>query len=305
MKLFFKRRAVFISIIIIFIGWGLFAANEYKSWWNENNYAYDYYINQCNNEHRDIEKYSDEWCNQIIESGKPVKPDTITVFFDLLGNYSLRYLQIIAPLFIIAMAIWNFHKDLKSENYKNIITRMDYKKYIKKNVLNSLKCSIFLPIFLVYVFVLAYLLSGHFDIKATIAAYPGYLLIDSKYLNYFPIFIFVYICNLIFHSIFWINIGYILTKKGKNIVVTLVSSFLCYIAIFIISELFIGGFLLSKLFGIANAMNYLNLANIWVYSDVDNIFILLFYGIFLVITSFSVLLLTYKDKEGVVIENEK
>lgn len=305
MKLFFKRRAVVIAVITIFIGWGLLTANEYKSWWNENNYAYDYYIKQCNNENRDIEKYSDEWCNQIIESGKPVNPDTITVFFDLLGNYSLRYLQIIAPLFIIAMAIWNFHKDLKSENYKNIITRTDYKKYIKKNLLSSLKCSIFLPIFLIYIFILAYILSGHFDIKNTITAYPGYLLIDNKYLNYFPTFIFVYICNLIFHSIFWINIGYILTKKGKNIIVTLVSSFLCYIAIFIVSELFIGGFLLSKLFGIENAMNYLNLANIWVYSDVDNIFILLFYGLFLVIASFSVLVLTYKDKEGVVIENEK
>lgn len=304
MKLFFKRKAVFISVIIIFIGWGLFAANEYKSWWDENNYAYDYYINQCNNEYKNIEKYN-EWCNQIIESGKPVKPDTITVFFDLLGNYSLRYLQIVAPLFIIAMAIWNFHKDLKSENYKNIITRMDYKKYIKKNLVNSLKCSLFLPIFLIYVFILAYILSGHFDIKATMTAYPGYLLIDSKYLDYFSTFIFVYICNLIFHSIFWINIGYILTKKGKNIIVTLVSSFLCYIAIFIISELFIGGFLLSKLFGIKNAMDYLNLANIWVYSDVENIFILLFYGMFLVVISFSFLLLTYKNKEGVVIENEK
>lgn len=304
MKLFFKRKAVFISVIIIFIGWGLFAANEYKSWWDENNYAYDYYINQCNNEYKNIEKYN-EWCNQIIESGKPMKPDTITVFFDLLGNYSLRYLQIVAPLFIIAMAIWNFHKDLKSENYKNIITRMDYKKYIKKNLVNSLKCSLFLPIFLIYVFILAYILSGHFDIKATMAAYPGYLLINSKYLDYFSTFIFVYICNLIFHSIFWINIGYILTKKGKNIIVTLVSSFLCYIAIFIISELFIGGFLLSKLFGIKNAMDYLNLANIWVYSDVENIFILLFYGIFLAIISFSVLLLTYKNKEEVVIENEK
>lgn len=304
MKLFFKRKAVFISVIIIFIGWGLFAANEYKSWWDENNYAYDYYINQCNNEYKNIEKYN-EWCNQIIESGKPMKPDTITVFFDLLGNYSLRYLQIVAPLFIIAMAIWNFHKDLKSENYKNIITRMDYKKYIKKNLVNSLKCSLFLPIFLIYVFILAYILSGHFDIKATMAAYPGYLLINSKYLDYFSTFIFVYICNLIFHSIFWINIGYILTKKGKNIIVTLVSSFLCYIAIFIISELFIGGFLLSKLFGIKNAMEYLNLANIWVYSDVENIFILLFYGIFLAIISFSVLLLTYKNKEEVVIENEK
>lgn len=305
MKLFFKRRTVFITITIIFLCWGLWAAKEYKSWWHEKNYAYEYYINQCNIENRDKEKYSDEWCNQIIESGNPVKPDTITVFFDLLGNYSLRYLQIIAPVFIIAMAIWNFHKDLKSENYKNIITRMDYKKYIKKNLLNSLKCSIFLPIFLIYIFILAYLLSGHFDIKNTIDAYPGYLLIDSKYLNYFPTFIVVYLLNLFFHSIFWINIGYILTKKGKNIIVTLVSSFLCYISIFIVSELFIGGFLLSKLFGIVNAMNYLNLANIWVYSDVDNIFILLLYGMFLVIISFLVLVITYKDKEGVVIENEK
>ena len=62
---------------------------------------------------------------------------------------------------------------------------------------------------------------------------------------------------------------------------------------------------MSKLFGIKNAMDYLNLANIWVYSDVENIFILLFYGMFLVIISFSFLLLTYKNKEGVVIENEK
>lgn len=304
MKLFFKRNIAFNIVLIIFILWGLYAANEYRTWWNQNNYAYDTYVSQCENEYKNVEKYQ-EWCDQIITSGKPVKPDTMSVFFDLLGNYSLRYLQIIAPLFIIAMAIWNFHKELKSEYYKNIITRIEYKTYIKKNIIKALKYSLFLPLYLLFIFILAYILSGHFNLKETMDAYPGYLLIDSKYLNYFASFIFVFISNLILHSIFWINLGFIITKKGKNILVTLVTSFLCYIAIFIVSELFVGGFLLSKLFGIANAMNYLNLANIWVYSDVDNIFIMLFYGLFLVICSFLILLLTFKNKEGVIIENEK
>lgn len=304
MKLFFKRNIAFIVITIIFIFWGLFAANEYRTWWNQNNYAYNYYINECKNEHKNDESYKD-WCNQLIEEGQPVKPDTISVFFDLLGNYSLRYLQIIAPIFIISMAIWNFHKELKSEYYKNILTRIQYKKYMKIHIIKSLKYSFFLPIYLLFIFLLAYLLSGHFNLNATMEAYPGYLLIDNKYLNYFSTFSFVYIFNLILHSIFWINLGFIMSKNSKNILITLISSFLCYIAIFIVSEIFIGGFLLSKLFGISNAMNYLNLANIWVYSDVDNIFVMLFYGLFLVIISFLVLVSVFKNKEGVIIENEK
>lgn len=304
MKLFIKRNVAFIVVVVIFVFWGLFATNEYRTWWNDNNYAYDYYINQCENEYKNIDEYQ-EWCNQLVENGRPVKPDTLSVFFDLLGNYSLSYLQIIAPLFIIAMAIWNFHKELKSEFYKNILTRMDYKKYIIKNWMKTLKFSMFLPIYLLFVFLLAFILSGHFDLQSTMNVYPGYLLIDSRYLDYFGTFMFVYVFNLVLHSIFWINIGFVVSKKGKNILITLVSAFLSYIAIFILSEIFVGGFLLSKLFGIKDAMNYLNLANIWVYTDIDNIFVLLFYGVFLVVVSFVIFLLSFKSKEGVIIENEK
>ncbi len=288
MKLFFKRNIAFIVVVIIFLAWGLYAAIECQTVWKQREYAYDYHVQQCENEYKGVEEFQDR-CQRLVENGRPMRDDTISMFFDMIGRYTLRNLQMIGPLFIIVMAIWNFHKELKSGFYKNVLTRMDYKKYVKKSWLKSLKYIFFYPVFLIYIFLLAFLISGHFDIQATLQEYPGSLYINPEYLEIFPIFMFVYIFNLMLHSIFWINMGFILTKKGKNILITLIASFLTYIAIFMIGEIFVGGFFLSLMLGIHNAGQYMNLANIWAYADIDNIFIVLAYGAFLAIVSTLIL----------------
>jgi len=304
MTKFLKKNGIVIVVFSILLIWGAFAANEYRVWRNQNTKAYYYYVDLCENKYNNEAQYK-EYCRDLIDSGPPIKADTLTIFFDLIGRYSLNYLQLIAPIFVVAVAIWNFHKELKSGFFKNILTRIEYKRYIMKRVIYSYRFSFILPMFLLYIFLLAYILSGHFNIEETMRTYPDTLFIDEKFLPILSTFLFVYIFNLVLHSIFWINIGYILTKKSRNIIVTLTALILVYIAIFIIAEVLIGGLIFSHIFHIRSIANYLNLANIWVYEGVDTLFLMLLYGFILALSSFFIVAKLYKNKEGVIVENEK
>lgn len=304
MKNIFKNNKILIIVVAILLGWGLLAANDYRNWWNQTVEANEYYMEKCETEYLNDPQYK-QYCSELAANYPLKKSDTISIFFDILGNYSLRFIQIVAPLFIVTVAIWNFHKQLKTGFIKNIMTRMEYKKYIKSNIVRSWGYALILPVFLIIMFFISYLLSGHFDVRYTIENNPGYLFIDSKYIDVFPQFVFTYLLTLILHSIFWINLGYILSKKSRNIIVMLLSFFLTYIVIFMASEILIGGFILSNIFNIRTAMNYLNLSNIWVYEGINNLMIPVVYGLFLAVTSLLFVIKVYKDREGVIIENEK
>jgi len=303
MKKILKNNKVLVIVFAILLGWGLVAINEYRLWWNERIDASKYYMEKCESEYLNNPQY-EHLCNSLAEFGLPQKPDTISLFFDVLGNYSIRFLQIIAPLFVVVIAIWNFHEQLKTGFIKNVMTRMEYKKYIKNNLIKSWEYALILPTFLIIMFFASYLFSGHFDVRNTIKNNPGYLFIDNRYIDILPQFIFVYLFNLVLHSIFWINLGYILSKKSRNIIVTLLSFFLTYIVIFMFFEILIGGFILSRIFGITWAMHYFNLSNIWVYEGIDYLILTTIFAMFLVIISLILVVKFYNNKEEVIIENE-
>ena len=50
---------------------------------------------------------------------------------------------------------------------------------------------------------------------------------------------------------------------------------------------------------------YFNLFNIWTYTYIENLYITVLFSVLLVIISFTILYIKYKDKEGVMIEIEK
>jgi hypothetical protein len=293
MKKFIKKNYVLLSVLSILVVWGCISANQYKQWYDSNQKFYQQALEICQHEER-------AYCKYIGEK-LPEAPDTISVYFDITANSSLRNLQLFAPILIIIVAIWSFHKELRSGYYKNVLTRKSYKEYFKDHYINSLKSVMILPVFIIFVFIMSYFLSGNFNFEESMKNYPGYLFIDDKYLKILPWFSFVYVLNIILHSMFWINLGYIAMKKSNHIFVTLLSSFLLYMMIFIISEIFIGAFLFSNI----NAQDYFSLANIWAYDNVDNLWGMVVFSITLVIGSTLIVLRIYKDKENVVIENEK
>lgn len=312
MKLNLKQNKIFILIFIILIFIGLYSANEYRMFIKQSVDSHKDALEKCESGYYK-EKYPSSDFDSFCEDMKNYHPeiefkrDAFFITFYVLEHYTVSYLQVFAPLLIILAALYVFQKKLKSGFLKNIITRMEYKKYMIKSVIKSYSTSLFIPIMIIVIFIASYLISGNLDFNKTIATTDPASIPDAILNNAgkMPQFILVFLLTFIFHGMFWVNIGYIVAKRSKNIVITVVGSFIAYIVIFAISDIIIGAYLLEKTLHIKSGLYLVNFGNIWTYYDIHNLWIPLIYGLLLFISSLLVLIKTYKNKEDVIVVSEK
>lgn len=305
MKKFLKKNLVVIVICLILFGLGSIDMYNFKNHHHSSISRRNEVLERCRDTYGDDIPSDDKTCQERLVHDHYYNWDTISVYFYVLLHGNIGHLQMLAPIFVIAVSVWQFNKELKSGYFKNILMRMRYADYLKKSYLKVLKHSLIFPIFLIFMFILAYLISGHFDFEQTLLQ-EGWVdpWLELKFVKILPQFIFVFLTNFILHSIFWINIGFIMSKKSRNIILTIISSFLVYIAVFIVTEIFIGGFLLSGILGIRNVMDYFSLSNIWVYEGINHLWLTVVYALTLAGISLLALIYVYKNKEEVISENE-
>lgn len=232
------------------------------------------------------------------------KKDTYNVFMDLMMNSHLNLIQLILPIILIIPAILNLHYLLKSGIFKDISIRSNYKKMIFKEILKCYLPCIIIPIFLLFMFLISYIFSGNFNIKYTYNNILGETMnFPIEYMNYPHIFVFTYIFNLGLIGIFFINVSLLFINKNKNILLTILFSFLTIMAFQIISEVFCGTILAvilkNNLF-----RNLFSIYNLWVYDGTSLIGVTI-YILILVITTSILVYFNFRNKESVVILNEK
>lgn len=242
--------------------------------------------------------------------------DAITVFFYILANSSLSILQIISPIAVIVPTIYFFHKELHSGSIKNFLTRQTYRDYIKRIFLFSIKNIWILPVMTIFLFIGSLVISNGFDFSKAIPVVLGYSTdgipimtgtVSPINTNFYSVplqLMVVFFFVLLLHSLLYSNIGLIVCKNNKNIVVTLISSFLIYIGLNIFSELIIGRIFL-KILNFQQLNGVFNLFGIWVYCDYTNLTGVVVYSILLVLFSYISLYFSYKNKERLVISCEK
>lgn len=260
-------------------------------------------------------KYCQDWNNMIdiaqkVQASNPdmvmdfTKKDTYNVFMDLLRNSNLSILQLIFPIIVIIPAIWQLYNLLKSGIYRDIIIRSDYKKFIKKEILKCYYPIFIIPIFLIFILFLSYLFSRSWDINYTFNFILGTSMnFPFQYMHNPNLFLFVYIFNLLLIAIFFINISLIFINKNKNFLLTVLFSFLTIISYQIISEVFVGT-LLAIIFDNVIFRNLFSIYNLWLYDGTSLIGVTI-YVIILVLVSSVFVYFSFKDKEKVVIANEK
>ena len=295
MKIFIKNNKVRLIITIILLIWFSLCTIEYKTNKIEQQKNYDEMVDKCKNE----EEYQiQEWCNSYTE-GKSVIPDTITVYFYIICNSSINYIPWIAPMIIIMISIWNFHKKLHSGYIKNELMRTNYKDCIKEGIIDSLKSAFIFPFVFLFLFLISFMISGHFNIESF-----SQMFVNDIFLNNIPLLMITYFIVMFLHSIFYINLGLVCCKKNRNILVAILIGYLFFIIIAIISEIFIGAFLLRFL-GLLKYAPIFNLLDIWLFSEYPSLIFIVLYSVSLVIFSFILLIKTYKDEEEVLICIEK
>lgn len=291
MKNIIKKNKMIIIILIFLLVWSCINLIEYAKELKLAEKNYNDIANECKI-NIDYIPTCEDYLNKSYQ-----KPDTITSFFYILCHYNLNLLQVIAPIFIIIPAIWNFHKKLKSGYIKNALTRESYRIYITKELLDSMKCIIIFPIMLIFLLIGCYIISGHFDYSQ----FKSILVINEKFLDNLTLTMVVYFINLMLHSIFYINLGLIFCKKNRNILVSIISSFICFVLLDIFFEVFLGSFLFGKIFKLHGFVALFNLFGIWIYTDYTNLLSVIIFSILLVVISFIILLIEYRKKEDVVI----
>lgn len=294
---------------LIFIGLIIFeiwCAFDFYTLYKDNKKAYNNLIVECEKGQIDISK---EACESIIQKGEPVVPDTISFFFIVIMNTGLDKIQLIAPMLIIIMSSYTFYRKYKTNFYKNELIRTSYKKYLKKAYLNALKSIWLFPVSLVILFIVCFLLSGHFDLDKTLSYWAeGSIPINISHIRNFIPFIFIYILNIVLNSWFYVNLSLIPIKKNFNLIVSVLSSYILFLFCDIFLEVIVGVIIFEKYLQIHQASNIFNLFNYWVYDGINKISsltIFTIYNLVIVIISFVILYIIYRNKEDVVIESEK
>lgn len=232
--------------------------------------------------------------------------DPIILYYHLFADKNLYFLEVLAPLFIIIPAVYQFHSELNTGTIKNYLTRIGYKKYLIKSYLKAISKIWILPAFMIVMIFICCIYSKNFNIGSG-KEYYGYLVgsPNPKYSSVLFSFLSVYFINLAIHSILYVNLGLLYCKKYSNFLISTILSYLSFIALDIIVEVFIGNLLLSKILNIHNVTDSLNLFNIWIYDNVVSLSFMIIYSLILVTLAFISLIFTYKNKECVIIECEK
>lgn len=252
---------------------------------------------------------------QIIDNSLK-KYDTISVFFYIITHSSLAILQIISPIFVMICATYKIHKEFHTEFIKYRLLRMSYKKYINSMFIELMKSTWILPVSMFFLFILCFIFTKNFDFSNALPQVLGYApdgkpivmsniaIINMKFYKYPIQLMIVYFLTLFFHSIFYANISFIICRKNKIFLVSLLESFLVFIIIAVISELGLQ-YISSFILGIDCLVGIFNITGIWIYCDINNFWAILIYGFLLSLISFLIAKKVYKNKERLLMDCEK
>lgn len=264
-------------------------------------------IEMCkNNQDDDLGKK--EFCQRALSS-KPYKTDFFTTFANIVtfGNdkYSicLHSFGAIIILFIIVPSVYYVCRYLKSGAIVNEVTREAFNKNRLRLFKNAYKPVMILPIVILLAFLISYLYAPNFD--ASSAAQNGYVGWQLKTLSNPFLFMGVYLLNIFIHSVLFINLSMCVSRKYHNFFVSLILTYLVFLATEIFLEIGFGGILFTSILNMGDKMLMFNIMNLFALNDSGGmLYAVIVPFIIMVITSIVVMLL-YKNKEKLIIDCEQ
>lgn len=241
--------------------------------------------------------------DKLVENGwRPQKiqiSSNFSIYFALLICTHLKILPIVAIFVIILVSGYNLFNKLKSGNIRAELLRKNYKQFLYTNIKDALKSSFIIPFIIIIWMTMCYIVSRKIGFETN----WNYIDkgIDSIYIQKPVIFFIQYFLGLLFISGYYINIGLICIKKFNNYLVSVVCSFLIVMGINIVLEVI--GYTLEYRFKIVGMNATFNNFCYWYPTDGANMNIMTLTAIILFFGSLLYLIINYKDKERVLIEN--
>lgn len=299
MKKLIKKNILFILVTIIAGGYiGYCVHKTYHFFVEEDKH---YLILQEKLKNGEL-KEGDVLYNVATEVYRPYMPDKVNLFLRIFSNDdAYEKFWHIYPIFMLCLGGYSLHKNLKSGNIKNELTRETYEKYKKKQLCNAYKYALILPLILTIVVI--FLNCVHTSeakeiLKWSSEGYPwtivGYDVYGMK--NWFFVF---YIGGVFCYSIFLINLSLIFTLNSRYYAPSVFLSYGFYFILNIFFEAFLGPLLVYIL-----DINYLprilmfeNFRGCVEYGK--ELYCFSFYSLTLLLASTALVLFLYRKKERV------
>lgn len=299
---YIKNNKMTILVILILVGFAIASALNMNWEYNLSVLSYKTTIEKCNTELKDDHSF-DAMCEKYRNWEGPKRSDSnaIFMFLDIIHDNIFWTLQTLLPFLILMCTIDRINKKLKNGWIKNELTRKKYKNFIFSEWLHSVKQLWIIPFIFIFVLIISYLMTGNFDYQNSLVGPDRINRFQEFYSTYYseifdniPRAIVVCSLNFFMQGIFIINIGYIMTKKSKNYILSVITSYMVFVALWIVSEFYAFYIEMPKLH------NYFSFSAIWSETNYIVILVQLFY---VTITSFFVYV-AYRHKEEVIMLNE-
>ncbi len=231
------------------------------------------------------------------------KLDAITLTCEIVENGLFSVMQLLAPILIIIAVIGSIHKYFNSGMFKNYLTRMRYKDYLKVQFIKILKISFIIPVSLLFIFILSCLITKfNFKVDEKVKQIAVYS--DWKYNNF--ILYGAIICLLQYiMSIMYGLLGLINCLKNKNSVIACVLSYIFFLIEYLFIYIVLYSIIVKKIFNINGLAEYFNISGYWFFNDKMNYGLLLLISFLIVLCNFIIIYKKIYNKEKVVMENEK
>ena len=295
MKTFLKNNILIILIIIvvsiIFITGGYKSLQEYKGYVN----AEQQLIKEREREGTNQK----EWCGEILKN-KDVELDFYTVFADAL-TWQVQYIYYFAFLIVVVPTMIKVCKILKYKQIINSNSRESYHSFLKKLLKTAYQ----------YIWVLALLsLIMMIPIMMNTSLNPEYAIINShgmwqSNIIYHPVlFVISYLINVTLYSMIFIHIALLVARKQQKTIPCIIISYILYLAIEIVLETVVRLIIIRGVFHSELGMIF-NILNVFGMNDLYGVGPLLLINLCMVLVSFGLVYLAYKDKEKLVIQCEK
>lgn len=295
MKRFLKNNILIIVIIVIvsimLLNGGYKSLQEYKGYVN----AEQQLIEECEREGTNQK----EWCEEAIKN-KDVKLDFYTVFADAL-TWQVQYIYYFAFLIVVIPTMIKVCKKLKYKQIINSNSRESYHSFLKKLLKTAYQ----------YIWVLALLsLIMMIPIMMNTSLNPEYAIINShgmwqSNIIYHPVlFVISYLINVTLYSMIFIHIALLVARKQQKTIPCIIISYVLYLAIEIFLETVVKVIIFQRIFHSEFGM-ILNIINVFGMNDLYGVGTLLMVNLCMVLISFALVYLAYKNKEKFVIQCEK
>lgn len=231
---------------------------------------------------------------------KHLKPSTINLFVNIMDNEHLTLLVYGTIFLVILPSLLPICHFLKSKIIKFYCNRESYNTMLRKLFKKAYRYSWFVPLICLTIFIISYLVSGHFDNSYNFIFDNG---LDDLCFKTSPFtFLITYLLNIYFYTLFLVNIGLIVARKNQNILAILIESFLIFIGLDLLIEVAFNN-LLSTFIKVP--FYHYDLLNYYKFRGLNSYLTSLIFTGFLSLSSGLIAYLVYKNKEKLFIDCDK